>query len=250
MQTQKNSIDRRTGDTRLVIKMMLAIFVCFAASLVFVAVLTFLKFDRIYLDTYAQRYDSVAREARDVIERSLGPGMSLEGNIAGSVAINRLAEQQKGDVAILLQNLGGTVIADTPGAPEMRGTALARVDTENPNALARTMSADQFTTSAAIRNDGVSVGVVTVVFDAAPAHEALAALQARMRAAAMGLFAVFAPIFAILVFAAIFPKERLFAREAAAMRRMADGEPAKDTGLVFGATEVIADLNRPDGAAQ
>lgn len=48
----------RQSNLSLVFKMVSAILLVFSSSLALVAVLSFLKFDRVYLDAYSLRYDS------------------------------------------------------------------------------------------------------------------------------------------------------------------------------------------------
>ncbi len=235
----------------LVTKIVGAILIVFAASIALVAVLIYLKFDRVYSDAYALRYDSVARESQAVIERSLGAGLSLEANVAGRVAIERIAERHTGGVVLALFSTSGAPIATTAAAPEFDISALARAVTSTPDALIRHPLGTHLVTAAAIRNQGFPVGFVAVFYPAEPAERALDGLRDRMLGAALALGLIFAPVLFIVVFWIVYPQERRFARDAAKMRRMANGDEADPTGMgvLARAAEVRKALDQAGGTS-
>lgn len=210
----------------LVFKMFGAILLVFTSSLALVAVLSFLKFDRVYLDTYGLRYDSVVLEAKGVIESSLGRGLTLESNTAASVAISRVAEQHGGDIDLTLHGLDGGQIASTAEAGPTDAAARVAAVAAEPTELARAMTSEAFVTSAAIRSEGETVGMVTVAFSAAPVDAARAILERRITWAAIGILLIFTPVVFLLILLAIFPSARRFAREADEMRNLTQTDGA------------------------
>ena len=170
------------------------------AGLAAAGVLNFLKFERVFSDTIAERYDPVLRELVRAINDSLGEGLTLASTRTTEQLIKR-SEAQFGEAFDLrVSDLDGTVLFST--LPEIADDRVAPTAEPLPPGEIHHVRTDSglFVGQMSILQDGQPVGVLSLAHDASEVRKVMPEIEQQLIRA--GTVAVL-PVLPILVLFAL-----------------------------------------------
>ncbi|MEM9044510.1 MAG: ATP-binding protein [Pseudomonadota bacterium] len=203
---------------QLPIRIVSVVLFVFTANLAIAGALNYLKFDRVFISGAQIRYDTVVRDVQKTVERSLGTGLSLGANRATQIAVNRTVSQHENLIELYVHSTRGELLFSSNDARPLPEAQILIEPPRPGNEFSRAADDDSFYTTGRIAASGLTIGTLTIRFDAERPRRESAELGGQIKQAAIFVGLLFVPVLALLTLLFVMPFERRFARVALAMR--------------------------------
>ena len=155
------------------------------AGIAVAGVLNYLKFERILTQTAASRYDPVMRELVRAINGSLRGGLTLASTRTTGDLIERSVLQFEGAFDLVVRDTEGTNLFVVSGTGEEMAE-LGEIHLPSPGEIHHDLSRPEaFVGHMTIHQEGVPVGVLSLVHDGSAATAAIPDLGAKLERAAI-----------------------------------------------------------------